>query len=114
MGVVVTARHMNATPILQDYAQGKGEAIQTEFPHVEHVHIVLDHEKHLSMAEIVVQAKKHVKVEARHSAENMRAAIDECFLKAEKQLRRVAERIHNHKLAMKRVETERERGPSAS
>ena len=55
MSIEVTTRHMNA-PGAKEYAHEKAERLVELFPRIEHVHVILDVEKHRYEAEIVVQA----------------------------------------------------------
>lgn len=110
MPIEVTARHIHATDVVQDYARDKANIIVKEFPRVEHIHVILDVQKHRNIAEIVVQAKNHIRVEAVESSDNMRASIDLAFEKVEKQLRKLRDKVQDHKLTMKYVEEDRVRG----
>lgn len=110
MSIEVTARHMDASDMLQDYARTKGEEVATEFPRVEHVHVILDMEKRRQIAEVVVQARDHIRLEAAGESENMRVSIDAAVEKTTKQLRRLRDKVQDHKAAMKYVQAERSRG----
>jgi putative sigma-54 modulation protein len=101
MPIEITARHMQATPAIQDYARRKAEALVEEFPRLEHIHVILDVEKHRQLAEVVVQGKRRASVESRASAARMPAAIDTAVANVEKQLRRSREKTLDHKTAMK-------------
>jgi len=68
------------------------------FPGVEHVHVILDVEKHRHEAEVVVQAKGHIHVEAEESSSDMANSIDVAFERAEKQLRKLRDKIHEHRV----------------
>jgi len=109
MAIEITARHMDATEKMQDYARGKAEAILAEFPQVENIHVILDVEKHRQMAEVVVQAKNHIRAEAAETSDVMLASIDGAIDKVERQLRRLWDRIQDHRPAMKHEEQEREK-----
>ena len=110
MSVEVTARHMQATAELQAYARGKGELLFDEFPRLEHVHIILDVQKRHCIAEIVVQAKNKIRTEAEDRSENMLASIDHAFDRIERQLRRLRDKVVDHKGAMRHGELGKERG----
>ena len=58
-------------------------------------------------AEVVVQAKHHVRLEAEETSENMRASTDAAMDKIARQLGRVRDKIHDHRPAMKRAEANR-------
>jgi len=110
MPVKVTARHMETSQQVQDYARRKAEGLVEDFPRVEHVHVILDVEKRNRVVEVVVQGKNRIRAEAKESAENLAAAIDSAVEKVEKQLRRQRDKVQDHKPAMKHVEQTRERG----
>lgn len=109
MPIEVTIRHAEAMSDLQEYAESKANALVEEFPGVEHVHVILDVQKHLHIAEMLVQARHRTRLEAKETSDNMRASIDSAADKIEKQLRKVREKITDHKSAMKHFEAERER-----
>jgi len=110
MPIEVTARHMSATSEIQEYARGKAEELFEVFPRIENIHVILNVERHLSIAEVVIQARNHVKVEAVGSSDDMLASIDLAVDKAEKQLRKILDKVHDHKPDMKRVESSQSRG----
>lgn len=93
MPVEVTIRHMKVPDAIQSYARAKAEALQEEFPRIEHVHVIVDQEKRVHVVEIVVQARRHIRVEAKDANENLRTAIDVATEKVEKQLRKVTEKV---------------------
>jgi putative sigma-54 modulation protein len=97
---------MSATSELQEYARDKAAELLDTFPRVEHIHVILNVERHMSIAEIVAQGRNHVKIEAVGSSNDMRASIDLAIDKAEKQFRKISEKVHDHKPAMKREEAD--------
>ncbi|MDA0576882.1 MAG: ribosome-associated translation inhibitor RaiA [Verrucomicrobia bacterium] len=110
MSVEVTARHMDATAALQDYARRKADGLMADFPIVESVHVILDVQKHRHIAELVIQAKHRHRSEAEETADNMKAAIDAAVEKSERQLSRLRDKIQDHKAAMRHTESEKARG----
>lgn len=96
MSIEVTARHMNA-PGAKAYAEEKAVKLQNQFPRVEHVHVVLDVEKHRHKAAFDVQAKNHIRVEAKETNDDMIAAIDVAVERAEKQLRKLRDKVQEHR-----------------
>ena len=114
MSIEVTARHIRVDAEVQDYARGKAQLIADEFPRVEYVHVILDQEKHRNIAEIVVQAKNHIRVEAETSSDSLRGAIDLTFDKAERQLRKQRDRVQDRASRKKYVEAARKRGVEAA
>jgi putative sigma-54 modulation protein len=92
----VTVRHTHASGI-QDYAREKADALREAFPRIEHVHIILDVEKHRHVAECIVQVKKHANIEADETSDNFKSAIDIAIERAERQLRKLEDRIQEHR-----------------
>jgi ribosomal subunit interface protein len=92
---------MRATPEIQDYARRRAVELMEAFPRIEHVHVILDHQRYLGIAEVVIQAKRHVRVEAACSSDNLKASLDAALAKVEKQLRRGREKTIVRKVAVK-------------
>ena len=86
MAIEITGRHISVTDSMRDYAMRKAKNAVGEFPQVENVHIILDVQKYRQIAEIVVQGKAHLRLEARESSEDMYASIDKVMDKIERQL----------------------------
>jgi len=107
MSIEITARHMHATEEIQLYARQKAQAFLDEFKPVEHIHVVLDHVRHQGVAEVIVQAKHHLRVEAKETSDNMLACVDASFDKVERQLRRASDKMHDHKTDMKKAMTKK-------
>jgi len=110
MSIEVTLRHMGSMENVQAYARDCAQKLMDAFNRIEHVHVVLDHEKHLYKAEVVLHAGHHVRIEAFDELDNMRAAIDSAFEKVERQYRRVQDKVHDHHPARKEAEVRVERG----
>ncbi|MBT3191101.1 MAG: ribosome-associated translation inhibitor RaiA [Verrucomicrobia bacterium] len=96
MSIEVTARHMNA-PGAKDHAQQQCEKLVELFPRIEHIHMILNIEKHRHEAEVVVQAKNHIRVEAHETEDDMIAAIDGAVGRAERQLRKLRDKVQDHR-----------------
>jgi len=112
MSIEITARHMHATEAMQVYARHKARDLMKEFPRTEHVHIILDVQRRCYVAEFVVQAGNHVRVEAAETSGDMRTSIDVALGKVEKQMRKIVDKVQNHKVVMKHAEAQRKREPS--
>jgi len=97
MQISVTGRHVDITDAIRDYAEDKVQHDLGGFPRVEHVHVILNIEKHRHLAEVVIQARNHIRVEADHESDDMYSSIDACVEKAGRQLRRLRDKVQNHK-----------------
>jgi len=110
MSIEVTFRHMDVKDRIQAYAREQAGDLAAEFPRVEHVHVILNYEKHEKsrmIAHVVVQARNHIRVEAEEESDSMRAALDDAMEKVARQLRRLRDKVQDHKAAMKHVEARR-------
>ncbi len=96
MSIEITARHMNA-PEAKAHANERAEHLLEEFPRIENIHVILDVEKHLCKAEFVVLAKNHIHIEASESDKEMTVAIDGAFDHSEKQLRKLRDKVQDHR-----------------
>jgi putative sigma-54 modulation protein len=97
MQISITGRHMDITDGLRDYTHKRIEHALGEFPRVESVHVILEVEKYRQRAEVVVQAKNHIRVDAREESDDMYASIDGAVEKTAKQLRRFRDKVLDHK-----------------
>jgi putative sigma-54 modulation protein len=93
MAIEITARHLRIDSTQQDVARAKAEQLIAEFPKIEHVHVIMDMQRHQFTAEFVVQHKALAKVEAKEQCEDLMAAIDKAFEKVEKQIRKHREKV---------------------
>lgn len=97
MQISITGRHMELTDALRDHTQARLEKLNAEFPRLQSASVVLDVEKHRQMAEVVVHAPNHVVVDAKDETSDMYASIDSAIDKATKQLRRIRDKMVDHK-----------------
>lgn len=98
MTVEVTIRHDIASGASQSYAERKAQELVEEFPRIESIHVVMDRENRDDVAEITIQARRHVHIDARGVAEkNLRAAVDMAVERAERQLRKLQDKVHDHR-----------------
>ncbi len=108
METTVTGRHVDITDAIRNYALDKVQDSLSGFTRVENAHVILDIEKYRHLAEIVVHGKNHINIDARAESEDMYVSIDEAVEKAERQLRKLRDKIQDHKHAEKLAEVERE------
>ena len=98
MPIEVTARHMDGAQAAKGYAEDQAAKLMADFPRVEHVHIILDHEKHRCKAEVVIQGRNHIRVEASETSEDMVNSIDVAIERASRQLRKRREKVQDHRV----------------
>jgi len=97
MIVNVTGRHVEITDVLRDHVHGRLEHALAGFPRVESAHVILMLEEYRQIAEIVLQAPNHVRVDAREESDDMYLSIDAAVEKAVKQVRKWQDRVQDHK-----------------
>ncbi len=106
MEITVTARHMTITDAIRAYACEKVERELGRIPRIESVHVILNVEKYRHLAELVVQAAPHIRVDARNESEDMYASLDGAVEKAARQMHKVRGKIQSHKIGEGLAEAE--------
>ena len=107
MLIDITGRHVDVTDTIKEYARRKIQKVAEEFPAVESVHVILDIQKYRHIAEIVVQGRHHMRLEASEASEDMYASIDLVSDKIAKQLRKNRDKVvTNHQNGLKLGELE--------
>ncbi len=97
MQISITGRHMDITDAIREHTHDKLAQSLSEFPRIQSVHVILDIEKYRHMAELVVHAANHIRVDAKEVSSDMYASIDGAVDKAQKQLRRLRDKMLDHK-----------------
>ena len=97
MRISVTCRHMDTTDALREHAMSKVEHDFHEFPRVLDVHVILDVQRHLHIAEVVVKGSNHISVEGKEESDDMYYSIDSAVEKAARQLRKQRDKDTDHK-----------------
>ena len=110
MSIEITARHIHITQGFQGEARAQAQELVDLFPRIEHIHVILDLENRDYVAEVVVRAKNHIHVEATETGPHMKAVLDTAMEKAERQLRKLRDKVQDHHAAMKHEELVRQKG----
>ncbi len=97
MEIVVTGRHVEATPAIQEYAARKLESIGLDFPRILSAHFILEVDKFRHIAELVLQCGNHITIEATEVSEDLYASIDKVVDKVARQMRKYKTKIQNHR-----------------
>ncbi len=96
MQVSITGRHVNVTDNIKAHVEEKLERCLSVFPRIESVHVILDKVKLESVSEIVIQAASHIRVSSTEASENLYDAIDRSIEHAERQMRKLRDKIQEH------------------
>lgn len=86
--VNVTARHMELTDALREYAVKKVEGIHLDYPKIIEAKFILDVRDYEHIAEAILFCTNDTTLEATAENENMYAAIDEAVSKVTRQMRK--------------------------
>ena len=86
--ITVTARHMELTDAIRDYAQKKVEGLHFGYPRVVEAKVIVDSQPHGHIAEIIIFGANHVTIEADTEHDDLYAAIDLTIEKVERQMRK--------------------------
>ena len=97
--VTITARHMDLTDAIRDYAEKKIRGLHFGYPRVVEAKVILDSQPHGHIAEVVIFGVNHVTLEAETEHADLYAAIDLTAEKIERQMRKEKTRMlkrHGH------------------
>ena len=97
MQVEVTGRHIDVTPAIKEYVLDRCEHDLHEFPRIESVHVILDVEKYRQFAEVVITGSNHIRVDAKDESDDLYASINRAFERAAKQMRKLRDKVQDHK-----------------
>ena len=86
--VTVTARHMELTDSIRDYAEKKVRGLNFGYPRITEAKVIVDAQPHGHIAEILIFGTNHVTIEADTEHKDLYAAIDLTLEKVERQMRK--------------------------
>jgi putative sigma-54 modulation protein len=88
---------MDVTDALRNHVHARVESDLTD-PRVESVHVILDVQRANHLAEVVLQGKQHIRLEADATTDDMYRSIDQAVEKMARQLKKIHDKvIDNHK-----------------
>ena len=97
--IIVTARHMEVTDAIREYAHKKIEGLHLDYPRIIEAKVVLDvqtHHRHI--AEIILFCADHIVIEVKSTTEDIYASIDETISKIARRMRKYKTRLlKNHR-----------------
>ena len=96
MDIRITSRHEKASPSLQDTIIAELNKIEKFSEKISSCHVILDTEHVAQKVEITMHAFNR-EVVGSAKAENIGKAFDEALAKVERQLKKINEKIKDHK-----------------
>ena len=103
MMINITSRHADISDTQKDHVHSKLSAVLDVYPEVEYAHVIMDTQKFRHIIEVVVQGKNHLRIEAKEESDDMYASVDKVADKVDRQLRRVRDKVVDHKSAKHRT-----------
>ncbi len=92
--IIVTARHMDVTDAIRDYAHKKVEGLHLDYPRIIEAKVILDVQNHRQqMAEIILFCADHIVIEVKSTTEDIYASIDESIAKIARRMRKYKTRL---------------------
>ncbi|MGH7179509.1 MAG: ribosome hibernation-promoting factor, HPF/YfiA family [Tepidisphaeraceae bacterium] len=97
MNVVISARHMDVSPALKQFAETKAIKLQKYYDRIQEIEVVFDAGKDMMRVEMIVNAEHKQMFIAHHDQGDAYACIDECVGKLERQLSEHKKKHRNRK-----------------
>ncbi|MCC6149242.1 MAG: ribosome-associated translation inhibitor RaiA [Planctomycetes bacterium] len=99
MKLTIVAKHERITDTVKEYAQDKIDRLDHFFDRINSIHVTLDKQGGSNRCEIEIAAARggHHFVASVTNDDDLRAAIDLCVDKSERQLKKLKEKIRSHK-----------------
>jgi ribosomal subunit interface protein len=88
MPIEITVRHDKANEFDRKYAEKRATQLSKKLKKVDNVRVVLDRQRHLCKAEVIVEQTGSILAEAKEHAETQMAAIDTAVARIVKQVRK--------------------------
>ena len=96
MEIDVSGRHFQVTEALKDYVIEKVAKLEKYSLKIESVHVILEVQKFHHVAEITLLGK-NLRLTAKEESSDMYAAFDNSFGNIQLQIRKVHDRVKDHK-----------------
>lgn len=103
MNIQITVKNVELTEAIRSYVEKKVSKVKKYFEQVIDIHVVLDVQKNVHLAEILVNAKG-VFLKGIEKSEDLYASIDLAMDKIERQLVKYKEKLKSKKLLEKKFE----------
>jgi putative sigma-54 modulation protein len=92
MKIMITRRNGNLSESLKDYIEKKVSELSRHYQNIIDAHVILDSDGRDNTVEIVMRISRHT-LRSKVSSSNLRAAIDGCVEKLDKQLIKVKDKV---------------------
>jgi putative sigma-54 modulation protein len=96
MEIQITSRHEKASASLQETIAEEFGKLERYYDKITSCHVIIDSERGMDILEVVLTLAGHT-VTAAAKAANIGKALDEAFMKVERQLEKISGKRKNHK-----------------
>lgn len=96
MEIDISGRHFHVNESLRDMIREKIQKLDKYSQKIESAHVILEIQKFLHTAEIVLRGK-HLHVKSKADSTDMYAAFDKSFGNIQLQMRKLHEKLKDHK-----------------
>lgn len=103
MDIQITSRHEKASQSLQDAINAEFTKLEKYYDRVTSCHVILDTERGKQIMEVVMNMAGHT-VTATAKDGNLGKAMDAAIMKVERQMKKINEKIKDHKKPKKSTE----------
>ena len=98
MGIEITFRHTDELGHgTREFAQRLADGLKEDFPPIEHIHLTVEKEGALFYSNLSVQGGRGMNAESEDRNADARSSIAKAFERAEHQLRKHREKLHEHR-----------------
>ncbi len=103
MELTITGKHLEITPAIRQYIESKISKVEKIFQPVLDVHVIISVAKYLHVVEIVLHTNTSI-IRVSSKSEDMYASIDLTTEKLVQQVRKVKEKLKDHKHREPRID----------
>ncbi len=112
MDIILSARHMQLTDELRQYAEEKFAALTEEYHKLTTLRLVFAMERSWHLAEAHITGK-NIDLEAKARTRDMYQSTDQIYDKLHRQLRKHLEKVHTHRQSQQLAESIKDEMPTA-
>ncbi len=96
MNIIINGRHLDITPSIKDYTEGKIKKFQKFLSNIDEANVTLSVEKYRHKAEILIKAGS-ILIQTESITDEIYNSIDESIEKLERRIKKYKEKIKSHR-----------------
>ena len=95
MEKIIAGRHLKVKPGIKAFIIDQLTEIEQEYAKLTSARVILDKQRENYLSEVILHGK-NIEIEARAKATDLQASVDMALEKADRQLRKHLDRLHDH------------------